>query len=65
MGLSAQKLNILMKTDWQPLIHLILEFTANYYKYAQKKLPSQKKDKDLVLFLPWNILLVQMTLNFA
>lgn len=31
----------------------------------KKKLLSFMKDKDSVLFLPWNLLLVQVLLNFA
>lgn len=57
-----------MKTDMQPPIHLILKITANYYKCAQKKkkdCPLKKTIEDWGLFLPWNILLAQMILNFA
>lgn len=55
-----------MKTDWQLLIRLILEFTTNYYKYVKKTFTlSFMKDKDWLLALPSNILVVQVTLNVA
>lgn len=58
-----------MKTDWQLLIHLSLEFKTNYYKHVTAK-PKQTtlsfmKNKDLVLLFVWNVLLEQVILNFA